>query len=226
MVKSLEPLLPQAANILDLGGGDGRLAIALAARGHHSTIVDSDADMLASATSRIAAAGYEAQIELVLADAQSYAEGGFDLVCCHSVLMYLRDPALLLQACSANCRTGGAISVISLNPAASAMRAGLQQRWKPALAVLAGHPSPDEAASFDHDLQSCAAMLADLDCQMIGWYGVGVFTDHLHQSLALAPDAFDTVVDVETLAGATDPYRQVARCWHLIARKIKDDPAP
>ncbi len=57
---------PSPARIADLGCGDGRIAVALAVRGHHVTGLDYSASMLAAARDR--AAQFDAEVELVEAD--------------------------------------------------------------------------------------------------------------------------------------------------------------
>jgi SAM-dependent methyltransferase len=60
---------PKPARIVDLGCGDGRVAVALAVRGHHVTGLDYSASMLAAARDR--AAQFGAEIELVEADVRA-----------------------------------------------------------------------------------------------------------------------------------------------------------
>jgi SAM-dependent methyltransferase len=60
---------PKPARIVDLGCGDGRVAVALAVRGHHVTGLDYSASMLAAARDR--AAQFGADIELVEADVRA-----------------------------------------------------------------------------------------------------------------------------------------------------------
>ncbi len=57
---------PNPARIVDLGCGDGRIAVALAVRGHHLTGLDYSASMLAAARDR--AAQFGTSIDLVEAD--------------------------------------------------------------------------------------------------------------------------------------------------------------
>ncbi len=219
VLRMLAPVIPDAGSVLDLGGGDGRLAAALAEAGIAVTLVDSDPAMLAAAQVSLRARGLDHRVTLVEGDAASCRLSGFDLVCCHSVLMYHRDPDPILDACFAACRPGGAMSLISLNGAAAAMRAGLQQRWPSALAALQGRLAPDEAPTHDHPREACAAGLAARGCDIEAWFGLGIFTDHLRVPVAMSEDEQALAVAVETLAGTIDPYRGIARCWHVVARR-------
>ena len=85
----LDPLAGQ--QILDVGTGTGRGAIALALRGARVTGVDASAEMLAVARRRAADAGV--QVEFVQGDAHglAYADRSFDAVTCLRVLMHTPD---------------------------------------------------------------------------------------------------------------------------------------
>ncbi len=63
---------PNPARIVDLGCGDGRIAVALSVRGHHVTGLDYSASMLAAARDR--AAQFGTSIELVEADIRAAHE--------------------------------------------------------------------------------------------------------------------------------------------------------
>jgi SAM-dependent methyltransferase len=60
---------PSPARIVDLGCGDGRIAVGLAVRGHHVTGLDISPSMLAAARDR--AAQFGASVELVEADVRA-----------------------------------------------------------------------------------------------------------------------------------------------------------
>ncbi|MFM7348802.1 MAG: class I SAM-dependent methyltransferase [Erythrobacter sp.] len=218
-MRMLAPVLPEGGRVLDLGGGDGRLAAALAGAGMSVTLVDSDRAMLDAAHTSLRARGMADRVTLIEGDAARCRLTGFDLVCCHSVLMYQQDAGPMLDACVAACRPAGAISIISLNGGASAMRAGLQQRWPSALAALQGRPLPDEAPVYDHSREACCAHLAARGCDAEAWFGLGIFTDHLRGPICMSEEEHDLAVAVETLAGTVDPYRGIARCWHVVARR-------
>src|SRR5262245_8042849 len=63
------PALGAGLRILDVGGGDGQEALRLAQQGHHVTIVDYSAPMLAEATEAATRLGIEDHITCMRADA-------------------------------------------------------------------------------------------------------------------------------------------------------------
>ncbi len=133
------PAGPQ--RVLDVGGGTGHQAVALARAGHDVVVLDPDQEMLARAQADLLREPDEVvdRVQLVIGrgeDAASTVGGGFDVVCCHGVLMYLDDPGPLLRALVAAVRPRGIVSVLTKNAAAMAMRPGMEGRWADALDSL------------------------------------------------------------------------------------------
>ena len=87
--EALAPL--RGAELLDVGTGTGRAAIALALEGAHVLGLDASAEMLAVAASRARAAG--ARVSFGLADAHRLpvADRGVDAAVCLRVLMHAVD---------------------------------------------------------------------------------------------------------------------------------------
>jgi len=211
--------------VVDVGGGFGQQAIMLARVGHSVTVVDIDPAMLSIAVAQLSEESLEvsSRVRLVLGDgetAENLVGTGFDLACCHSVLMYQHDPAPMVSALVRLVRPGGLISLLCVNAAASAMRSGLQGRWHEAAAKL----QPDSElqqrhlTTYEHTVQQITDMLSAAGARAREWYGVGVFTDHRTEKIVV--DDPEEIYAVEWLAGGRDPYRQVARCFHLLAERI------
>lgn len=217
------PTSPQ--RLIDIGGGAGYQAIALARAGHHVTVLDPDPAMLERAATARAAepAAVAARIDLHAGRGESAVErfgaGRFDAACCHGVLMYLDHPAPLLNTLVELVRTGGLVSVLAKNQSALAMRPGLEGRWGDAMAVIDTETETGNlgVASRADDLDTVQATLTEAGATTRQWYGVRVFTDHLGDA-AVGPN-FDEVLDAEWAAGSRDPYRRVARLFHLIAAR-------
>jgi ubiquinone/menaquinone biosynthesis C-methylase UbiE len=89
----LEPLLPQAARVADLGCGTGSLSVLLAELGHRVVGVDFAPRMIALAGSKAAAADVDATFLVGDAAAPGLAEGEFDVVLCRHVLWAMPDPS-------------------------------------------------------------------------------------------------------------------------------------
>jgi SAM-dependent methyltransferase len=221
----LTHLPDQPQHIIDVGGGAGHQAIALARAGHQVTILDPDPDMLAQARAALAAEEHNLADRITLIpgrgeDAPSLlGHTTFDAACCHGVLMYLDDPAPLLHALTALVRPTGLISILTKNRRALAMRPALQQRWSQALTLIDTDIETGNLGlpSRAHDPNTIAAHLTNAGAHTITWYGVRVFTDHLADT-PIGPD-FDEVLAAEWAAGSREPYRQLGRLFHLLAQR-------
>ncbi|WP_063819185.1 methyltransferase domain-containing protein [Herbidospora cretacea] len=216
------PADPQ--QVLDIGGGDGHQAVLLARAGHQVTLLDPDPGMHKRAADRLAAESDQVRARVTLVEgtadqARDLAENGFDLVCCHGVLMYAEDPHTFLNDLAAAVRPSGLVSLLTKNANGLAMRPGLEGRWADAVAIMgAGSVEGNLGVSSRADtLTAVETILGEAGVTTSQWYGVRVFTDHLGD--APVGEGFDYVLEAEWQAGCRDPYRQIARLFHLIGRK-------
>ena len=69
-------------------------------------------------------------------------------------------------------------------------------------------------------LEDLEADLAAAGLRITGWYGVRIFNDAVPASMGLPPDEeLSALLDAETRAASTDPYRGVAAQIHVIASR-------
>ncbi len=215
---------PGPQRVIDIGGGEGYQAMSLAGAGHHVVLLDPDPEMLDGARARLAEAEPEVaeRVELVLGYGEQAVEltgGGFDVVCCHGILMYVNDPEPLLRNVVGLARPGGLISVLAKNADAAAMRPALEGRWADALVALqagidlGGH----NVTSRSDTVEGIEALLAAAGATSEVWYGLRIFSDHYGD--APAGPGIDELCELEWLAGTRDPYRRVARLIHVLARQ-------
>ncbi|WP_261567749.1 methyltransferase domain-containing protein [Frankia gtarii] len=227
-------LPPAPARLLDIGGGNGVQALEFARRGYDVTVCEPDPRMLAETRRGLADApeSVRRRVELVQGDGRDAVHlvgTGWDATFCHGVIMFVPEPAPLLNVLVELTRPGGIISVVGKNGPALALRAGLQGRWRDTVALL-GEPSfakttettgpgrrPAVQLPPGDDPANVAAILTAAGTQPLAWYGIRTFTDHLGGSPP-GPDV-DAVVDAEWAAGARDPYRGIARLIHHVHRR-------
>ncbi|MBN9981858.1 MULTISPECIES: class I SAM-dependent methyltransferase [Rhizobium] len=222
VTRAIAHQLPKNATILDVGGGCGRQAISLARQGYKVLVLDPDNNMLSAARQNLSRQSGEVQDRVEIRngrgeDAVLLLSGRqFDAVCCHSVFMYLDDINPLLNAIVAVTKPGGLISVLSVNPKSVAMRAGLQERWEDALNTISS-PDYHEAqyvASTKYSIRTFRDAFQKRGVEFVRWLGVGVFTDHLFIDATTAN--LPIIFELEWQAGRTAPYKNVARCFHMI----------
>jgi SAM-dependent methyltransferase len=212
----------QRLRVLDVGMGQGTQALRLARLGHHVTGVEQDATMIAAAREALAAQpeGIRERVRLVQGDGRDtgvhFLPGGFDVVLCHGVLMYVEEPDPLVAGLARMLAPGGLLSLLVRNGDALAMRPGLSGNWAGALAAFdttAYHNRLGLDVRADR-LAALTATLAGIAAPLHAWYGVRVFTDTAADDAEI-PDDLQTLLAVEERAGRTDPYRGVAALLHL-----------
>lgn len=218
-------LPPPPASITDIGGGAGQQAIRLARMGYRVTLLDPSAEMLRKARQALESEepGVRDRVELIAGTGEQaphiLGAVAFDVVLCHGVLMYVAEPALLINALARIARPGGLVSVLAKNADALAMRPAFEGRFRDALAVFDADRDRGGlgVVTRGDTLAGLAAAFAASGVDLARWYGVRVFTDHLGDRPP-GPDLED-VIAAEWEAGRRDPYRAVARLLHLIGRR-------
>ncbi|WP_243408118.1 methyltransferase [Frankia canadensis] len=235
----VEHLPPPPARLLDIGGGNGVQALEFARRGYEVTVCEPDPGMLVEARRALADAPevVRRRVALVEGDGREAARLvgiGWDATFCHGVIMFVPEPAPLLEVLVEVTRPGGIISVVGKNGPALALRAGLQGRWQDTTAQL-GEPTPAASTGSatstgaagqpavippgGDDPANVSAILTAAGTRPLARYGIRIFTDHLGDTPP-GPD-LDAVVDAEWAAGTRDPYRGIARLIHHVHCRLR-----
>ena len=144
----------------------------------------------------------------------------FDASLCHGVLMYLEESGPLVEALVDIVRPGGLVSILTKNADALAMRPALEGRYRDALVAFDSDRDTGRLGVKNqaHTVAGISEMLEERGVEVVRWYGVRVFTDHLGD-LAPGPDLPEVLAAEWEAAGRRDPYRGVARLVHVLGRK-------
>ena len=212
-------------SVIDVGGGAGHQAIPLARQGYEVTILDPSQTMLQEADKKLASEGDEVRRRVRLVEGGGEAGPSaldgetFEAVLCHGVLMYLDDPCPMVRALAALARPGAVISVLAKNASALAMRPALEGRYQDALAALEADRDLGRLGTVTRGdtVEGLTALFEESGIELVQWYGVRVFTDHLGDRPP-SPNLQD-ILGLEWEACRRDPYRSVARLLHLVGRK-------
>ena len=210
--------------ILDAGCGQGTQALALARVGHEVVGVDVSDALLGDARAAAAAepAAVRARLSFERADVLALGPGfarGFDVVCCHGVLMYVASLRETLAALAGAARRGGLLSVLTRNRASLATSAARTGDWQAVLDALDAREYTNRLGvqgAQAHEIGELRAALARAGARTLAWYGVRVFCDHLPDEPP--PADFELLLAAEQQAGEREPYRAVAAMVHVIAR--------
>jgi SAM-dependent methyltransferase len=226
----LEHLPAPPAQILDVGGGAGNQSFPLAAAGYDVTVLDPSPAMLDKAQQRLQFLPEAARqrVRLMRADGEHAVEAvgaqRFDAVLCHGVLGYLDDPGPMVDQLCTCTVPGGIVSIMTANARTMAVRPALERRWDDALASFDARAEigvlgvPGRADT----VEELGELLRAGGVEPVRWYGVWLFVDWLEfGGNELDPnDAAQVaaIARVELEASRRDPYRQLSRVFHLVAR--------
>lgn len=210
---------PRPQDVLDAGGGTGEIALDLAREGHTVTFLDISPAMIEQAQSR--SAGLKVDFVRAAVDQipELFERESFDLVLCHSLLEFVKDPQVLLWQLMRVMRPNGLLSVVVGNRHHFPLRAALLQQdfHQARVALDLEIPATDlfglprrtfYAEEMRRMLQACGG-------RIVGEYGVRVFFDLLSE----APELSQDLVALELAASSRLPFRRVARFIHFIAEK-------
>lgn len=205
----------QVLEVVDVGGGTGGVATALAADGHAVTVVDPSPDALASLERRTAESGLADRITGRQGDTGDLVEvlgaASADVVVCHRVLEVVDSAADALTEMAAVLRPGGVLSLL------------VSQRHAVVLAsALAGHVELARRAyadrsRFDHD--QVVTLVEQAGFSVLASHGVGAVSAYVAESLLDAePGARAELAALEAEVSQDPAFRSLAPQLHVFAR--------
>jgi S-adenosylmethionine-dependent methyltransferase len=214
--------------ILDAGGGNGLDSIPLARQGHFVEIVDYSEQMLRDAGRRAVQEGLQDRIAVHRANVQEadslFRDSQFDVVLCHNVLQYVEDVPALLKSLARTLKTGGLLSLISINRYSMPYHAAfLRGDLAEALSQVDGRQV--RAHIFDtmmtnYSVEEIGDMLDGAGCQIEQDYGLRCLCDYWGDNERKSdPATFEQLERLEFALMDRYPYKLLARFYHVIARK-------
>lgn len=211
--------------VLDVGGGDGRDALALAEAGHDVTVLDPSPAWLAEARRRAAAAGVPERLHTVegSVDDLSAVGDGYDLVLFHFVMHYRPAGTGDLERLAAVLRPGGRLSVMAPNPAARVLMRLTREGPQAALDELA---SDDFASSTFATIgrkvtpEEVEATMTSAGVTLVGRYAARVVNDFVtDDSLKDDPAYFAALEQLELALCDQEPYVRLGGMWQLVGER-------
>ncbi|KZN63592.1 methyltransferase domain-containing protein [Pseudoalteromonas luteoviolacea] len=204
--------------ILDVGGGQGQLALYLANQGHQVTLIDISEQMLSLAKERSIDANLSKTMTFIHAPLQAIPKlnlGQFDLVMCHAVLEWVVEQPEALGILHASLKPNGILSLMYFNKSAQRLANmvygnfdyvanGLKVKQKVGL-------SPNQPLESEHVDQ----WLQELNLNQISKTGVRCFHDYL-RDLDKAESQFDELLAMELKYNQIEPYASIGRYTHLV----------
>lgn len=205
--------------VRDLGGGQGQYALELAQQGARVELCDISSEMLAAASANFAEAGLPLSAACCpIQQAHEHFAGQADVVMNHAVLEWLEQPFDVIPQIADHVRDGGLLSLMFYNLHG--------HRWRQ---LMNGNPEDPEGANPklrdqgnapQHPLDPDAVMacLQELDFEILQWRGIRCIHDHMPQKVR-ERIGYERIESADLTWGVQDPYRQLGRYIHVLARK-------
>ena len=217
----LATLGSQPLRILDAGGGEGQTAIKMAQRGHHVTLCDLSAEMIARASQAASDKGVSHNMHFIQCAAQDVAghlESPVDLILFHAVLEWVAEPQAVLKTLWSVLRPGGALSLMFYNAKGLLMHNMVAGNFD---YVVAGMPKKKKrtlSPNYPRDPQQVYGWLEEIGWRINGKTGVRVFHDYLRDKHK-QQDSYDILLELETRYCRQEPYVSLGRYIHVTALK-------
>lgn len=213
------PELQQASKrVLDVGGGQGQLALWLAAQGHQVTLTDLSAEMLALAQQ--AANEQQVSLQIRQLSLQQLADEGLcaPVVLCHAVLEWLADPAAAIRQLWQLVEPGGVLSLMFYNVDAKRFSNIVYGNFNYVLRDLAYKKKVSLSPQNPLDPREVSQWCQDAGFVQLSKTGVRCFHDYLRDRSEQETE-FDKLLEVELRYNRTEPYASLGRYQHLLLRK-------
>jgi S-adenosylmethionine-dependent methyltransferase len=217
--------------VLDVGGGDGRDAVALAVAGHRVTVLDPAPSWLAEARRRAGEAGVADRLRTVEGSIDDLTPAGadFDLVLCHFVLHYRPAEVGDVARLAAVLRPGGRVSVMAPNPAARVIMQLTREGPEAALAELAADGL--DSATFDTTARKETAeevehAMSEAGLTVVARNAARVANDYVtDDALKNDPAYFAALEELELALCDKEPFVRLGGLWQLVAERTAADGA-
>ena len=215
-------------HVLDAGGGNGLDSIPLAEQGHLVDIVDYSRKMLAEATRQAAMVNAQERVAVHYADVRDivhlFPPACFDLGLCHNVLQYVEDVPALLKDLAALLKTGGLISVVSINRYSIPYHAAfLNDNLIEALDQLEARKAKAKifnATMTNYCMDEVRELLESIGCAVEKDYGIRCICDYWgNNDRKSDPAFFEQIERLEFALTERHPYKLLARYYQIVARK-------
>lgn len=207
-------------NILDAGCGHAPFSFQLAEQGHALTLCDISEKMLQTASSK--ATQKNLSVQLFNCPLQNLTEKDplrYDLILCHAVLEWIKDPVPFLQALNMLLKPDGILSLTFYNLNGMIFKNLLRTNYKKILKKEFNGWPGSLTPAFPLLPEQVKQWLFDQDFELLSHSGIRVFHDYI-LNLDDQKKKPDTVLDLELEFRKTPPFRDMGRYQHMIARKI------
>jgi S-adenosylmethionine-dependent methyltransferase len=204
--------------VLDVGGGQGQLALWLAGLGHQVTLTDLSGEMLALAQQAATAQQLKVQIQQWSLQQLAEQQQSAPLVLCHAVLEWLAEPADAIRQLYQLVEPGGVLSLMFYNVDAKRFSNIVYGNFNYVLRDLAYKKKVSLSPQNPLDPRDVAHWCQQAGFVQLSKTGVRCFHDYLRDRSEQESE-FDKLLEVELRYNRTEPYASLGRYQHLLLQK-------
>lgn len=213
------PLLQQpGGRVLDVGGGQGQLALWLAGLGHQVLLTDLSGEMLALAQQAAKEQQLSLQIQQWSLQQLAEQQQTAPLVLCHAVLEWLAEPAEAIRQLWQLVEPGGVLSLMFYNVDAKRFSNIVYGNFNYVLRDLAYKKKVSLSPQNPLDPRAVADWCQQAGFIQLSKTGVRCFHDYLRDRSEQETE-FDKLLEVELRYNRTEPYASLGRYQHLLLQK-------
>lgn len=212
--------LGKVIRILDVGGGQGQLALYLAAQGHQVTLTDISEEMLAIAEDTANSKGINnirfdnVSLQNCLAKYQST----FDLVLCHAVFEWLEEPQAAFQQLHELVAENGLLSFMYYNHAGQTLSNLVYGNFEYIKDGMKGRKVVKLNPQSSLKSETVLNWVNQYEFSLLRQSGVRVFHDYMRDINKWEED-FEGILEMELKYSLISPYNGIGRYTHLVLAK-------
>lgn len=212
--------LANPCRILDVGAGQGQLALALARQGHQLTLTDVSGDMLRLAEQEALAQGVSIEChELALQALVAKGWPRFSVVLCHAVLEWLEDPAAALAELRQLVTDDGLVSLMFYNIDAKRLGNIIYGNFEYVKSDLTCKKKVRLSPQNPLNPMEVATWCQQAGFEIVQKTGVRCFHDYLRDRQQQEAN-YDELLEVELRFNRQEPYASLGRYQHLLLKAI------
>lgn len=207
--------------VLDAGGGQGMMAVKIAALGHNVIHCDISENMLSKAKKRAKEHGVEQHIvfhHCAINEIHHYLTEPVDLILCHAVLEWNQDQYDLIASLKMLLRQEGILSLMFYNYHSLLFRNVLVGNFEYTLQHMQKKKKRSLSPDYPVKPEDVYHWLNELNMPILCQSGVRIFNDYM-QNKERAQSHFESLLALEKRYCHEQPYLSLARYIHVLCQK-------
>jgi S-adenosylmethionine-dependent methyltransferase len=205
--------------ILDAGGGAGRMTLALAKMGHNVTLVEPAKEMLEKARQLITLDNVSENVSFVNQSLQDFKPTqSFDVVLNQAVLEWLAEPRKALEQLVKQLKPGGYLSLMFYNRNAVLFKSIMAGDFSLELlqeTTLKGGWNETSRPLF---AETVLIWLDELGMRVISKAGIRMFHDHIAEKNK--EGKLEQLLELEKTLRKREPFASLAQHIHIVGQKL------